>query len=235
MKSYKVLIAEDDKNLLDILRYNLEKEGYRVVTAQNGAHALEKTQREKPDLIILDIMLPEIDGFEVCRIVRKEMTVPILMLTAKADEVDKIVGLELGADDYMTKPFSIRELLARIKAMLRRVEMVTKSFTASTNTTSTTLDSGSLKLDTARHLVTRNDKPIDLGPKEFDLLAFLMLNKGQVFSRDTLLEKVWGYEFTGDTRTVDVHVRWLRQKIETYPEKPEYLRTVRGVGYKFEG
>ena len=235
MKSYKVLIAEDDKNLLDILRYNLEREGYRVVTAQNGAHALEKTQREKPDLIILDIMLPEIDGFEVCRIVRKEMTVPILMLTAKADEVDKIVGLELGADDYMTKPFSIRELLARIKAMLRRVEMVTKSFTASTNTTSTTLDSGSLKLDTARHLVTRNDKPIDLGPKEFDLLAFLMLNKGQVFSRDTLLEKVWGYEFTGDTRTVDVHVRWLRQKIETYPEKPEYLRTVRGVGYKFEG
>ena len=235
MKSYKVLIAEDDKNLLDILRYNLEREGYRVVTAQNGAHALEKTQREKPDLIILDIMLPEIDGFEVCRIVRKEMTVPILMLTAKADEVDKIVGLELGADDYMTKPFSIRELLARIKAMLRRVEMVTKSFTASTNTTSTTLDSGSLKLDTVRHLVTRNDKPIDLGPKEFDLLAFLMLNKGQVFSRDTLLEKVWGYEFTGDTRTVDVHVRWLRQKIETYPEKPEYLRTVRGVGYKFEG
>jgi two-component system OmpR family response regulator len=234
MKSYKVLIAEDDKNLLDILKYNLEKEGYRVVTAQNGTHALEKTRSEKPDLIILDIMLPEIDGFEVCRIVRKEMTVPILMLTAKADEVDKIVGLELGADDYITKPFSTRELLARIKAMLRRVEMVTKSFTASA-TPSTILDFGELKLDTARHVVTRNDTPIDLGPKEFDLLAFLMLNKGQVFSRDTLLDKVWGYEFTGDTRTVDVHVRWLRQKIETSPENPVYLRTVRGVGYKFEG
>ena len=235
MKNYKVLIAEDDKNLLDILRYNLEKEGYRVVTAQDGARALEKTQSEKPDLLILDIMLPEIDGFEVCRIVRKEMTVPILMLTAKADEVDKIVGLELGADDYMTKPFSIRELLARIKAMLRRVEMVSESLTASAATPSTVLDFGELKLDTARHVLTRNDTSVDLGPKEFDLLAFLMLNKGQVFSRDTLLDKVWGYEFTGDTRTVDVHVRWLRQKIETSPEKPVYLRTVRGVGYKFEG
>jgi two-component system OmpR family response regulator len=234
MKSYKVLIAEDDKNLLDILKYNLEKEGYRVVTAQDGTNALEKTRSEMPDLIILDIMLPEIDGFEVCRIIRKEMTVPILMLTAKADEVDKIVGLELGADDYMTKPFSTRELLARIKAMLRRVEMVTESLTAST-APSTVLDFGELKLDTARHVVTRNNTPVDLGPKEFDLLAFLMINRGQVFSRDTLLDKVWGYEFTGDTRTVDVHVRWLRQKIETNPEKPEYLRTVRGVGYKFEG
>ncbi|MEJ2740484.1 MAG: response regulator transcription factor, partial [Dehalococcoidia bacterium] len=164
-----------------------------------------------------------------------EMTVPILMLTAKADEVDKIVGLELGADDYMTKPFSIRELLARIKAMLRRVEMVSESLTASAATPSNVLEFGELKLNMARHVVTRNDMSVDLGPKEFDLLAFLMLNKGQVFSRDTLLDKVWGYEFTGNTRTVDVHIRWLRQKIETSPEKPVYLRTVRGVGYKFEG
>jgi two-component system, OmpR family, response regulator len=235
MKNYKVLIAEDDKNLLDILRYNLEKEGYQVVTAQTGVQALEKTRSEKPDLLILDIMLPEIDGFEICRIIRKEMTIPILMLTAKADEVDKIVGLELGADDYMTKPFSTRELLARIKAMLRRVEMVSESLTTSSTTTSTVLEFGELKLDTARHVVTRNNTPVDLGPKEFDLLAFLMLNKGQVFSRDTLLDKVWGYEFTGDTRTVDVHVRWLRQKIEASPEKPVYLCTIRGVGYKFEG
>jgi two-component system OmpR family response regulator len=180
-------------------------------------------------------MLPELDGFEVCRIVRKEMSVPILMLTAKADEVDKIVGLELGADDYMTKPFSIRELLARIKAMLRRVELVTQNFSPPGDTESSLLKTGNLELDVARHTVLLNNSPVDLGPKEFDLLAYLMLNRGQVFSRDRLLEKVWGYEFAGETRTVDVHIRWLRQKIEENPDKPVYLRTVRGVGYKFEG
>ena len=235
MKGYKVLIAEDDKNLLDILTYNMEKEGYRVNTAQDGIDAVEKVRNEKPDLIILDIMLPEMDGFEVCRIVRREMTMPILMLTARADEVDKIAGLELGADDYMTKPFSIRELLARSKAMLRRVDMVKQSFVTPTTERASTLKFGDLELDTARHVVSRNHMPVDLGPKEFDLLAFLMINRGQVFSRDKLLDRVWGYEFAGDTRTVDVHVRWLRQKIEPNPEKPVYLQTVRGVGYKFEG
>jgi two-component system OmpR family response regulator len=235
MKKYKVLIAEDDKNLLDILKYNMEKEGYQVVTAQNGAKALEQVRSENPDLIILDIMLPEVDGFEVCRIVRKEMTVPILMLTAKADEVDKIVGLELGADDYMTKPFSMRELIARSKAMLRRIELVKQSLAQPVAQPSSALKFGDIELDTARHVVSKKKSPIDLGPKEFDLLAFLMLNKGQVFSRDTLLDRVWGYEFSGDTRTVDVHIRWLRQKIEANPDKPAHLRTVRGVGYKFEG
>jgi two-component system OmpR family response regulator len=235
MKNYKVLIAEDDKNLLDILKYNMEKEGYRVVTAQNGAQAVEQVRSEKPDLVILDIMLPEIDGFEVCRIVRKEMIVPILMLTAKADEIDKIVGLELGADDYMTKPFSLRELIARIKAMLRRIELVKQSLAQPDTQPSSVLKFGELELDTARHVVSRKQVPLDLGPKEFDLLAFLMRNRGQVFSRDILLDKVWGYEFAGDTRTVDVHVRWLRQKIEPDPEKPVHLQTVRGVGYKFEG
>jgi two-component system OmpR family response regulator len=234
MKNYKVLIAEDDKNLLDILKYNMEKEGYRVVTAQNGAQAVEQVRSEKPDLIILDIMLPEIDGFEVCRIVRKEMIVPILMLTAKADEVDKIVGLELGADDYMTKPFSLRELIARSKAMLRRIELVKQSLAQPDAQPSSVLKFGELEMDTARHVVSIKQVPVDLGPKEFDLLAFLMRNRGQVFSRDILLDKVWGYEFAGDTRTVDVHVRWLRQKIELDPEKPVHLQTVRGVGYKFE-
>jgi two-component system OmpR family response regulator len=235
MNKYKILIAEDDKNLLDILSYNMEKEGYQVITAPDGAKALEKIRNETPDLIILDIMLPEIDGFEICRIVRKEMTVPILMLTAKADEVDKIVGLELGADDYMTKPFSIRELIARSKAMLRRIELVKQSLMPPAEQSPSIIKFGELELDTARHVVSRKKVPVELGPKEFDLLAFLMLNKGQVFSRDTLLNKVWGYEFTGDTRTVDVHIRWLRQKIEANPDKPVYLRTVRGVGYKFEG
>ena len=230
-----MLIAEDDKNLLDILKYNMEKEGYLVITAQDGMKALEQVRSENPDLIILDIMLPEIDGFEVCRIVRREFTVPILVLTARADEVDKIVGLELGADDYMTKPFSIRELIARSKAMLRRIELMKQSLATSATGTSSVLKSGELELDTARHTVLKKQVPVELGPKEFDLLAFLMHNSGQVFSRDTLLDRVWGYEFAGDTRTVDVHVRWLRQKVENDPDKPVHIQTVRGVGYKFEG
>ena len=224
----KILIVEDDRNLLDSLRYNLRKEGYSVVTAVDGAEALEVARREKPDLIILDIMLPKLSGFEVCRILRKEMSTPILMLTAKDEEIDKVVGLEIGADDYMTKPFSMRELIARIRAMLRRAGM--------TATKPDSIDKiiiiGTLTIDTERHKVTVSSKELELSPREYDLLVFLAANKGLVFTRDQLLEKVWGYDFVGDTRTVDVHIRWLRQKIEFNPSKPEKLITVRGAGYK---
>ena len=227
----KILIVEDDHNLLDTLKYNLRKEGYDVVTAVDGAEALDVARREKPDLIILDIMLPKMSGFEVCRILRKDMTVPILMLTAKAEETDKIVGLEIGADDYMTKPFSLRELLARVRAMLRRAKMAEIQPGAE----ELLIKVGDIEVDIARHRASKGRTMLELTPKEFDLLAFLARNKGLVFKRDQLLEKVWGYDFAGDTRTVDVHVRWLRQKIESDPAKPERLVTIRGTGYKLEG
>ena len=227
----KILIVEDDRNLLDTLRYNLRKEGYNTVTAVDGEGALHIARREKPDLIILDIMLPKLSGFEVCRILRKEMTVPILILTAKTDEVDKVVGLEIGADDYMTKPFSMRELLARLGAMLRRADMLEKQLVGEKKT----LKIGDLEVDIGRHQALNKGSRLELTPKEYDLLAFLALNKEIVFSREQLLEKVWGYDFAGDTRTVDVHIRWLRQKIERDPAKPEHLVTVRGTGYKLEG
>jgi DNA-binding response OmpR family regulator len=226
----KTLVVEDDRNLLDALRYNLRKEGHDVVTAVDGAEALDVARREKPDLIILDIMLPKLNGFEVCRILRKEMTTPILMLTAKDEEIDKVVGLEIGADDYMTKPFSMRELLARLGAMLRRAEMAIGPAAAEK-----VLIIGDLEIDAARHKASLGATTLELTPKEFDLLAFLARNKGFVFSREQLLEKVWGYDFAGDTRTVDVHIRWLRQKIEREPTNPERLVTVRGTGYKLEG
>jgi len=227
----KILIVEDDRNLLDTLKYNLRKEGYNTVTAVDGDEALHIARRENPDLIILDIMLPKLSGFEVCRILRKEMTIPILMLTAKTDEVDKIVGLEIGADDYMTKPFSMRELLARLGAMLRRADMLEKQLVGEKKT----LKIGDLEVDIGRHQALYKGSRLDLTPKEYDLLVFLAMNKGLVFSREQLLDKVWGYDFAGDTRTVDVHIRWLRQKIESDPAKPEHLVTVRGTGYKLEG
>lgn len=226
----KILIVEDDRNLLDTLKYNLNKESYQAVTASDGAEALDIARREKPDIIILDVMLPKLSGFEVCRILRKEMTTPILMLTAKAEETDKIVGLEIGADDYMTKPFSVRELLARVGAMLRRSKMAE----AKPPQQETALKIGDIEIDIARHRIFRGAKELELTPKEFDLLVFLALNKGFVFSRNQLLEKVWGYDFAGDTRTVDVHIRWLRQKIEPDPENPKHLITVRGTGYRLE-
>ena len=229
--SNKILIVEDDRNLLDTLKYNLRKEGYEVVTAVDGPKALEIARIEKPDLIILDVMLPEVSGLEVCRILRKEMTTPILMLTARVEETDKIVGLEIGADDYMTKPFSLRELIARVRAMLRRTKMVETKLEAKADL----LTIGDIKIDIARHQVSKGAATLELTPKEFDLLAFLAGNKGFVFSRNQLLEKVWGYAFAGDTRTVDVHIRWLRQKLEDNPEKPSLLITVRGTGYKLEG
>ncbi len=230
----KILVVEDDSTLLSVLNYNLTKEGYQIVTAADGAQALEIARQAKPDLVILDLMIPKIDGLEVCRILRKEMTVPILMLTARAEEIDKVVGLELGADDYMTKPFSMRELLARVRAMLRRTEMLKQESGKEELALSGILRSAKIEVDLPRHTVLNGGQPVELGPKEFDLLAHLMRHKSQVFSRDALLEKVWGYDYAGDTRTVDVHVRWLRQKIESDPDHPEHLLTVRGVGYKFE-
>ena len=235
MAGSKILVVEDDKTLLDVLKYNLIKENYAVVTAVDGVHALEVARAEKPDLVILDIMLPKLDGFEVCRILRKEITVPILMLTAKIEEIDKVVGLELGADDYLTKPFSLRELLARIRAMLRRVEMIKQETLSKEETAPQPIKIANLEIDLTRHQVSRGESIVDLSPKEFKLLAFLARNRGQIFTRDHLLEKVWGYDYAGDTRTVDVHIRWLRQKIEDDPSHPKHLLAVRGVGYKFEG
>jgi two-component system OmpR family response regulator len=235
MPGNKVLLVEDDRTLLDVLKYNLTKEGHDVITASDGVEALDVARDKKPDLIVLDVMLPKLDGFEVCRVLRREMTVPILMLTAKASETDKVVGLELGADDYMTKPFSMREFLARIRAMLRRAEMMKMVESSAKETTPSIIKVGGLEIDFARHKVSQSGTTIDLSPKEFDLLAFLLKNREQVFSRDQLLERIWGYDYTGDTRTVDVHMRWLRQKIETDPTDPRHLLTVRGVGYKFEG
>ncbi len=227
----KILVVEDDLNLLATLRYNLRKEGYDVVTAADGAEALEAARRQKPDLLILDVMLPKLSGLEVCRILRSEMPVPILMLTAKADETDKIIGLGIGADDYMTKPFSIRELMARIAAMLRRVKMMQQP----AEDKDTHLKYHGIEIDTASHTVKIKGETADFNPKEFDLLKLFIKNKGLVLSREQILEKVWGYDYDGDTRTVDVHVRWLREKIEEDPQEPRLLLTVRGSGYKMEG
>jgi two-component system OmpR family response regulator len=226
--SNKILIVEDDPNILETLKYNLGREGYDTLTAVDGVQALETARTSKPDLIILDIMLPKMSGFEVCRILRKEMAVPIIMLTARDDEIDKITGLDLGADDYMTKPFSMRELMARVRALLRRMEIKLVI-------PETTVKFGDVEIDIRHHMITRAGITLNLSPKEFDLLVFLAGNKGLVFSRDQLLEKVWGYEYSGDTRTVDVHIRWLREKIEYNSEEPKRLITIRGVGYKFEG
>jgi len=226
----KILVVEDDRTLLDVLKYNLVKEGYNVVTATDGAQAIVIARSQKPELILLDIMLPELNGLEVCRILRKDMTVPILMLTAKGEEIDKIVGLEVGADDYMTKPFSMRELLARVRAMLRRTRM-----TEPESAEEETINIGNLAIDIPRRRATLSGVMLDLTQKEFDLLAFLARNRGLVFNREQLLERVWGYDYVGGTRTVDVHVRWLREKVEENPAKPKRLITVRGVGYKLEG
>ena len=227
----KIAVIEDDRTLADLLKYNLSREGFSVVTAAAGNAGLGLIRREKPDVVIMDVMLPGMDGFEVTRALRRESHVPVLMLTARSDEIDKVLGLELGADDYLTKPFSMRELLARVKAMLRRGEL-TKS--EPPRGESATLKAGKIELDPTRHVLIVAGATIDVTPKEFDLLQFLMSNRGQVFSREGLLDRVWGYDYPGDSRTVDVHVRWLRQKIEADPSLPKHLLTVRGVGYKFE-
>jgi|YNPNPStandDraft_1061719.scaffolds.fasta_scaffold09992_3 DNA-binding response OmpR family regulator len=240
----KILVVEDEPVLLETLEYNLTRQGYAVLTAGDGYKALQIARTEQPDMIILDIMLPGLDGIEVCRILRQEMSVPVLMLTARTDEVDKIVGLEVGADDYMTKPFSMRELLARVKALLRRVRLIreemaskgVETFAPSPSTPTTQmLIFDDLSIDLSRREVLRGQLPLRLKPKEFELLVFLARHRGIVLSRDLILERVWGWDYTGGTRTVDVHVRWLREKIEKDPAHPERIVTVRGVGYRFEG
>lgn len=239
----KILLVDDEATLLETLTYNLKREGYEVVTAMDGREALEAARREHPDLIVLDLMLPRMDGLTVTRILRKEeMNVPILMLTAKADEVDKVVGLEVGADDYITKPFGLREVMARIRAALRRTQRLTPEAEAEPATAPSherlptvaplVLAGGDLIIDTARREVRVRGESVALKPKEFDLLAFLATNHGVVLSRETLLEHVWGYDFAGDSRTVDVHIRWLREKLETDPARPQFIETVRGSGYR---
>lgn len=241
MENPTVLVVEDEPALVETLQYSLQRQGYQVITATDGQLAIDLARKHKPDLIILDVMLPRIDGFEVCRILRQEMNVPILMLTARSDEVDKIVGLEVGADDYLTKPFSMRELIARVKAQLRRVRLVREevssqqSTSTSENSASERMIFGNLVIDTSRHEVLLDSQVQHLKPKEYELLLFLARNKGIVLSRDLTLERVWGWEYDGGSRTVDVHVRWLREKIEVDPANPTRIVTVRGTGYRFEG
>lgn len=224
----KILIVDDEKNIVDILKFNLNKESFDTLEAYDGKTALEIAEKEKPDLIILDVMLPEIDGFTVCRKLRQTMQTPILMLTAREEEVDKVLGLELGADDYITKPFSPRELMARVKANLRRV--MDDSAPTQKNEV---VRYGDLEIDINRYEVRRDGVPIELTLREFELVKFLGMQKGQIFSRENLLEKVWGYEYFGDVRTVDVTVRRLREKLERDASKPYYILTKRGVGYYF--
>lgn len=237
----KIVVVDDELSLLETVAYNLRKQGYEVETAGDGLNALTLIRNTRPDLIVLDLMLPGMDGFEVCREIRKEMTTPVLMLTARDDEIDRVVGLEVGADDYLTKPFSMRELLARVKALLRRVRMIREEMTATAQTTADTLAPGNslvfgaLIIDISRHEVRLDKQILALKPKEFELLLYLAQHQGVVLSRDNILENVWGWDFTGDSRTVDVHIRWLREKVEEDPSNPVRLITVRGAGYRFEG
>ena len=231
MAGKRVLLVEDDPSILATLKYNLGMEGYEVLAALDGAEALTLARSRTPNLIVLDLMLPIMSGTEVCKALRAEGdTVPILMLTARTEEIDRVVGLEIGADDYMVKPFSVREVVAKVAAMLRRVEMLTEN---DQEQPEERLEIGDIIIDLAGREVTRNDKVIHLRPKEYDLLVYLVLDRGRAFSRDQLLQHVWGYDYAGDTRTVDVHVRWLRQKIEEDPSAPKYVLTVRGLGYRF--
>ena len=231
-----ILIVEDEPALQDTLAYNLKKEGYTVEAVGDGRAALESARRLKPDLIVLDIMLPEMDGFEVARILRKEMTSAILMLTARDDEIDRVVGLEVGADDYLTKPFSMRELVARVKSQLRRARQLREEFGKTTEPTAhETLNFNDLSINLTRREVTLKNEVLAMKPKEYELLLFFAEHKGQMLSREFILERVWGWDFIGDSRTVDVHVRWLRQKIESDSANPIRIVTVRGGGYRFEG
>jgi DNA-binding response OmpR family regulator len=232
-----ILIVEDEPSLQETLAYSLKKEGYSVETVGDGRAALESARRLKPDLIVLDIMLPEMDGFEVARILRKETTTAILMLTARDDVIDRVVGLEVGADDYLTKPFSMRELIARVKSQLRRTRLIREEMGKTGDTVSAheTLNFDDLIINLTRREVTLDDKPLQLKPKEYELLLFLAEHRRQMLSREFILERVWGWDYIGDSRTVDVHVRWLRQKVERDAANPTRIVTVRGGGYRFEG
>ncbi len=235
----KILVVDDEISLQETLAYNLKKQGYEVQTTGDGTEALELAREMEPDLIILDVMLPGLDGFEVCRILRREMSTPVLMLTARDDEIDRVVGLEVGADDYLAKPFSMRELLARVKAMLRRVRLVREEVKQAEGEDGKPkpeiMEFGNLKIDMTRREITVDGEVVAFKPKEYELLTFLAQHQGQVLSREFILERVWGWDFIGDSRTVDVHVRWLREKIEPDPANPQRIITVRGAGYRFEG
>jgi DNA-binding response OmpR family regulator len=224
----KILVVDDEPTLVATLKYNLEREGYEVVTASDGESGLEAARAKRPDLVILDLMLPGMSGLEVCRSLRRESSAPVLMLTARGTETDKVVGLELGADDYVTKPFSMPEVLARVRALLRRSR-------AAPDGAEEAVVTGDLRVDVARREASRGGIPLSLKPKEFDLLLYFARHRSRALSREELLNQIWGYEFAGDTRTVDVHVRWLRQKIEADAGNPKRLVTVRGTGYRFEG
>ncbi len=223
-----ILVVDDEPTLREALVDALEADGFRVVSATDGREALTRFRAERPDLILLDLMLPELSGIEVCRIIRAESGVPIVMLTAKDSELDKVVGLELGADDYVTKPFSLRELSARVRAQLRRSEQA-----LAVDAPPAMVALGDVQMDIGGHRLLRDGAVLPVKPKAFELLAFLVRHPGQAFSREQLLEKVWGYDFAGETRTVDVHVHWLRSQIEPEPGHPVFIHTVRGVGYVF--
>jgi DNA-binding response OmpR family regulator len=233
----RILVVEDEQTLIETLDYSLGRHGYEVFTAMDGRAALEAARKHTPDLVVLDIMLPGLDGFEICRILRQETSVPILMLTARTEEIDKIVGLEVGADDYLTKPFSMRELIARVKALLRRVRLDREEQAAAPQPGVVTekMVFDNLVINLSRRELTCDGQVFHLKPKEFDLLTFLARNRGIVLSRDLILERVWGWEYDGGSRTVDVHVRWLREKIEREPSNPTRIVTVRSIGYRFEG
>ncbi|WP_053955054.1 response regulator YycF [Inediibacterium massiliense] len=223
----KVLVVDDEKSISDILKFNLEKEGYDVSVSFDGQDAVKTTYEVEPDLILLDVMIPEMDGFQVCKKIRENFNMPILMLTAKEEEVDKVLGLELGADDYITKPFSMRELLARVKANIRRIE------NNGSNDKMHNIISGDLNIDLNKYEVKKREEVIELTLREFELLKYLATQENQVFTREQLLEEVWGYEYYGDIRTVDVTIRRLREKVEDHSSNPKYILTKRGVGYYF--
>ena len=221
MNIEKILIIEDEENILEAVKYTLTQEGYDVFTSVDGEDGLEKAQEIKPDLVLLDVMLPKMDGFEVCRILRKDLEMPVFMISAKAEEIDRVVGLEMGADDYITKPFSMRELVVRVRNSLRRAALNPQV--------------DELEIHLTSHMAIVSGEEVSMKPKEFDLLYLLASHKGRAFTRDQILQRLWDDEYIGDVRTVDVHVRWIREKIEVNPSRPEKLVTIRGVGYRFDG
>lgn len=227
----KILVVDDEKPISDIIKFNLVKEGYEVETAFDGEEALKKVYQYQPDLILLDVMLPKLDGFQVCRRIRESFNMPIIMLTAKEEEVDKVLGFELGADDYITKPFGMRELIARVKANIRRLNFVDVDMNGGSGNS---IHAGKLIIDLDRYEVSKEDKVIELTLREFELLKFLATQANQIFTREQLLKDVWGYEYFGDIRTVDVTVRRLREKVEDDSSEPSYIMTKRGVGYYFK-
>jgi two-component system, OmpR family, phosphate regulon response regulator PhoB len=227
----KILLVDDEEMIVESIEYALLQEGYDVIRASNGNEALQQIQLQKPNLVVLDLMLPQLSGLEVCRLLRREHNdIPVIMLTAKGEEIDRVIGLEVGADDYLVKPFSLRELVARIKALLRRSKVVEVD-----HSKTKVYQHSDLMVNLSEHRVTVEERPVELSPKEFKILAMLISMPGRVFSREELLEQVWGLDFYGDTKTVDVHIRWLREKIEKDPSTPRFVQTVRGFGYRLGG